>query len=903
MDIHSVIENLVDKIKDKNLLPKPHLGAINSKSKSAPSPGLFTSSDKPSSPNAIGYDYLVHTSSSSSSLNTHFEFFVRSGIILDEEDKSKKCFEKIVVDIIMPTSEKNPKISFNFESKEKIEAEMTQVKKVENKNFFEYEYFDDFPIRFYDTENGNINQDKSNKIRILFKKNIEFLEDGKNKVQLQIKNLTEQSQIQLYVPRQDKFLKNSADMGLLLNYSIEESCKNAKFSSRPNRGINTSILRLLNVIAQKENEDKIIFQDYYIGKEIVPKFKMGKKVLEFINDLKSESNLDSSIANVFEKIWGKEAKFYKYQEEGIKNILEEIKNKTGKVNIISVRTAGGKTETFSVPLIDYCLKNLDKKYTKALIFYPTKALANDQASRIFRILYYLNKNSKNRAVTMGIYHGDIKGSSTDERIVWLPWKCPECDEPVSEKKEGINHYLNCKQCNILFDFVYLTKYQVHQNTPDILITNQDTLNYRLMESPESHSILGRETLYCNKCGEAYIKGKNCPKCNISLEKISPKGVPEIIVFDEVHLLKGAFGMNTSLFLKRLETVLKIYSKNEKYRPVYIGASATIKKPEVFAKKLFHGREINIIPKEDYSEIYEEENEQNLKREHLFILPTIFSSSETTAFGVSFILDQFKKEGQKPHILGFNNSLKDCRDLIARTQARALKSRINGHTSQFDTEMRAETEMSFSKGDIDVLYATSTLEVGVDFDDIDVLIIHGAPPSFNDFLQRVGRSGRKKDSCVITSLKSWSPIDYFYFENCKALLENPDEYKESPPINERNITLIENHLKCIFFDFLTANEKTSKFSSLNELKNYLTNGSTQNKIEASVKSEIKKFALMSFPNEEKAFDEKINEIENALFGSTTINMQYINEFLSYLKDREQIHQLRTSDKQVEVEYII
>lgn len=904
---NKVIQNFVDKLKDKGLLPKPHLGTINSNSMIAPRPGLFTSSDKPSSPNAIGYDYILETNSPNSSSQTHFEFFVRNGIVIEKEDPEQKSFQKIGVDIIMPISRQIPKIIFTFDSGQKIEEEMVLAKEINNKRFFEYDYNASFPIKFYNGEDGSICEDEQNAIRILFKKNIETLREGKFKIQLQIKNLSDQKQKQLYIPKENYFAKNSVNLGLLLDYSIRETCKNSKFSSSLNKGINTSIIRLLNVVAQNETDNELILQDYYVGKEIVPRFKQGELVSDFIADIKkTDAPINSSMENVFEKIWGKNARFHKYQEEGIKEILKEIKHKTGKVNIISVRTAGGKTETFSVPLINYCLDTLEKKYTKALIFYPTKALANDQASRIFRLLHFINKDlsaKHKRKITMGIYHGDIKGGSEDEKIVWLPWKCPECGELVTEHLDGIYHYLACKKCNIIFDFLHLTKYQVHENTPDILITNQDTLNYRLMESPESHSIFGREILYCNKCGETYIKGRSCRKCGNTLIKITPEGIPEIIVFDEVHLLKGAFGMNTSLFLKRLETVLKTYSNDASYKPVYIGASATIKKPDIFAKKLFHGREISIIPKEDYSEIYDEENTQNIKREHLFILPTIFNSAETTAFGVSFILEQFENEKEKPHILGFNNSLKDCRDLIARTQSRASKSKVNGHTSQFEKEQRIEIERAFSKGEIDVLYATSTLEVGVDFDDVNVLIIHGAPPSFNDFLQRVGRSGRKKDASVITSLRSWNPIDYFYFENCRALLENPEEYKESPPINERNSVLIENHIKCAFFDFLTAGKDTSKIVTINELKNYLTQSTSGSSLNPSIKEEIKQFVLKSFPNEEEVFEETMKEMEETIFRRLSPNIQFLKEFLEDLKDKQQIHQLRNSDKQVEVEFII
>ena len=60
-------------------------------------------------------------------------------------------------------------------------------------------------------------------------------------------------------------------------------------------------------------------------------------------------------------------------------------------------------------------------------------------------------------------------------------------------------------------------------------------------------------------------------------------------------------------------------------------------------------------------------------------------------------------------------------------------KIQGHTSQFERDLRANIERKFTKKEIDVLYATSTLELGGDFDDINVLLLHGVPYSFNDYL--------------------------------------------------------------------------------------------------------------------------------------------------------------------------
>ena len=48
----------------------------------------------------------------------------------------------------------------------------------------------------------------------------------------------------------------------------------------------------------------------------------------------------------------------------------------------------------------------------------------------------------------------------------------------------------------------------------------------------------------------------------------------------------------------------------------------------------------------------------------------------------------------------------------------------------------------------MLVATTTLEVGIDIGDIDLVVLVGAPPNVNSLLQRIGRGGRKVGRTVV-----------------------------------------------------------------------------------------------------------------------------------------------------------
>jgi len=77
--------------------------------------------------------------------------------------------------------------------------------------------------------------------------------------------------------------------------------------------------------------------------------------------------------------------------------------------------------------LQYCIDSIEKLGVKALVFYPTKALANDQAKRLFRLLYSTNaalRSEGKRAITMALYHGDIGSQLRPEEAPWIPFKCP-----------------------------------------------------------------------------------------------------------------------------------------------------------------------------------------------------------------------------------------------------------------------------------------------------------------------------------------------------------------------------------------------------------------------------------------------------------------------------------------------
>ncbi len=69
-------------------------------------------------------------------------------------------------------------------------------------------------------------------------------------------------------------------------------------------------------------------------------------------------------------------------------------------------------------------------------------------------------------------------------------------------------------------------------------------------------------------------------------------------------------------------------------------------------------------------------------------------------------------------------------------------RVFVHHASLDARVRREVEKSFAMAEAAVCFATSTLELGVDIGDVDLIVLVGPPGNTSGFLQRIGRGNRR-----------------------------------------------------------------------------------------------------------------------------------------------------------------
>lgn len=109
------------------------------------------------------------------------------------------------------------------------------------------------------------------------------------------------------------------------------------------------------------------------------------------------------------------------------------------------------------------------------------------------------------------------------------------------------------------------------------------------------------------------------------------------------------------------------------------------------------------------------------------------------------------------------------------------ARINAreHTGLLERPNREQLEIDFKRGketqklwDPNVLSCTPTLEMGIDIGDLSTVILCSMPPAQSQFLQRVGRAGRKDGNALTLAVANARPHDlYFYADPLDMIAGN------------------------------------------------------------------------------------------------------------------------------------
>lgn len=117
-----------------------------------------------------------------------------------------------------------------------------------------------------------------------------------------------------------------------------------------------------------------------------------------------------------------------------------------------------------------------------------------------------------------------------------------------------------------------------------------------------------------------------------------------------------------------------------------------------------------------------------------------------------------------------------------------------HTALLDGQARHRIEQSFIHGsetwDINLLSATPTLEMGIDIGDLSTVLLCSVPPAQANYLQRIGRAGRRDGNALALTIAAGHRHDlYFYaapLEMLAGAVATPGVFLKAMAVLERQM---------------------------------------------------------------------------------------------------------------------
>ena len=518
-------------------------------------------------------------------------------------------------------------------------------------------------------------------------------------------------------------------------------------------------------------------------------------------------------------------RLWQFQSDSIAEIRRSlIEGNESEAILLTGGTAVGKTEAFLIPLLETLVEDRVHLGVQGIFIYPTKALEADQARRFFEYLARFNAG-RQYPISIGVLDGDTPRNSQDlmrlEQSGELrsPFsECPYCDGQLMLTVDSVGAQLEvptCDSCGVTFPWLRTNRQAIQTSWPHLLLTIPDMLHRQISNSFawSNQAMFGREVHYCASCGKytpathRTLSGARPCSCGQTLTPALSL-CPSMIVFDEAHLLKGLFGSQVAMMIARIKQICQHHG----HAPLIVGASATIAHADDFGLQLFGGAVRTITGQEEFR------FDEPPTRYHLFLMPvqvTVLNAVGHILAGC-FLADQ--QAGEMNRVLIFSDSKRTVYQLEASLPEfystlpplilpnGSASAATRSHTGDHGAEERRIVETAFDQGDLRVLLATQTLEVGVDFENLQLEFQTGATYSYNDYIQRVGRAGRRGvQALVVCILRPQVPLDYYYFEHCRELVQFSPDTLDEIPLRTDNPFLVERHVPAAIQDYLVAAE--------------------------------------------------------------------------------------------------
>jgi ATP-dependent Lhr-like helicase len=232
-----------------------------------------------------------------------------------------------------------------------------------------------------------------------------------------------------------------------------------------------------------------------------------------------------------------------------------------------------------------------------------------------------------------------------------------------------------------------------------------------------------------------------------------------LIVDEIHAIAdNKRGSHLSLSLERFEALCQ-------RRLIRIGLSATQKPIDEIARFLIGASHVDADGRPDCAII----DSGHVRARDLAIeLPQVPLEAVLSNEAWEGVYDRLATlVGEHRTTLVFANTRRMVERAARHLGERLGKEHVAAHHGSLSRELRLEAEQRLKRGELRVLVATASLELGIDIGDVDLVCQLGSPRSIAAFLQRVGRSGHAVGATPKGRLFAQSRDDLV---ECVALLD-------------------------------------------------------------------------------------------------------------------------------------
>lgn len=557
------------------------------------------------------------------------------------------------------------------------------------------------------------------------------------------------------------------------------------------------------------------------------------------------------------RLWGSGAQLAGFQRRSFEALHAEWIGSGSGAFAIAADTGSGKTEAALLPLIAAAGGDalLGARGTSAILAYPRIRLATNQAQRLVRYLAALARQEAMPCLSAGLQLTGVPETfrelkEWDERAGWQElgsrhflfpfFKCPVCGTDLHlHVGDGINGFdrLACVECDFEFNGWAGSKAKIRSEPPTFFLPTTDSL-HQWMHDTRAGRIFGDDPNYA---------------------------APRALVADEIHLYSHIHGAQVGYTFRRLAARSQ---RNPSHGILMVGMSATLGDPKRVWGDLVGRQDVDLItPRSAEKEVnprgreyfYFVQPEVESRGYDVAGASTSIQTIMCLAHGMRrrtgkqggfrsiVFLDSIDKlrrlhaaftSAEDNRLAAFrttvypNNPLTGARrdqcceqphgcDLFRKGECWHFAA-TDGDQIQASGRSRRGSRLvvarqpihSGAKGNVeqaikgsDIVFATSSLEVGYDDPDITMVYQHYAPSNLASFIQRKGRGGRGSDDRPITgvTLSIYSSRDTWWFRRPRMMLEPASL---STPLNPSNHFVRRGQLVAAILDGFAAHQRKS-----------------------------------------------------------------------------------------------